>query len=1208
MDTHYEAIRELIRRARLRWRTLTLFRATIRGALAAAVVLLVAVLGVRWIHPAPLALFVIAAVACGVAIAAIIWAAAPLRIVPSDLRVARFIEERAPLLDDRLVSAVDVVNAKREGGSPAMAGPMLADAAARARAVDVDAVIPSRTLFRRGMQAAVAALVLAAVMFAGRTPGRQAYDAAALVLFPERVRLEIAPGNARVTAGTAVAIEASLAGNRAPVTPQIQVQAGEGDSWRQAAMTASPSGQFRWTLASVTAPFKYRVLAGPITSPTYSISVAHPPRVTRIDVDYTYPSSLGLKPRTEEDSGDIYAPAGTDVRVRIHTDRPTVTGRMTLANGTAQPMAAEAGNIWSASLKIVDDTSYRIALTDRDGLSNPGDTEYFIRTLADRPPEVHIVKPASDRAVNRLDEVDIEAQADDDYGIERLDLVYSVRGGAEKTVPFDIPGHAASVTGKRTLYLEDLDVQPGDFVSYYARARDLTRGKRSSEARSDIFFLEVKPFEQEFAMAQSQSMAGSGYNGSIDDLINAQKQVVVATWKIDRRSRSSKGAQSEQDIRAVARTQADLKSRVEQTSSSFRESTMRDPRRRPQRGRGGQQPDTPKAGQTMAEEDEMAAAADAMTRAVTSLDALKTGDALPPEMEALNHLLKAQADVKRRQVSRQQAGAGGPGNNNRNYDVSTLFDKELQRAQQTNYETPTSAEQRNDPKQDALDKIRELARRQDELLRRQEELQRGQLSEADLRRELEKLTREQTELRQKLEDLARQNAESQPANSQPSKSQPSKSQQANGSQNGQQSGQQSAEPSNGNGGGSGETASRMREISEEMRSAASDLRRQDSAQAKARGARALQKLRDLEKEMQAGRAPGADDQRRALGDMQLESRQLADAQRRVAGELAKAGAGEAGKDTLRKLAGEQEQLAARAKRLQDGLKQQAAGGSEKPRPTSARNAAGDAVRDLERQRVAERMQKAAEEMRGAASDGKPEGKTGDKKTAGDSGAAGASDRARQADAQQQVARALDQVADKLASAGGQKDADARKTSEQLARVQQLRDRMAAIGREMERAGRQNGTPGSQSSPQRTPGESGRSGEGRSGGGAPGGSDLARLREQYERQLKETQDLLDQMRREDPTVARGGAGFTFEGQGMTMSAPGTEAFKQDFAKWEEMRRQATTALDRAEAALSKKLQAQEAKDRLAAGVEDKAPPEYQKQVDSYFKALAAKKKQ
>ena len=118
----------------------------------------------------------------------------------------------------------------------------------------------------------------------------------------------------------------------------------------------------------------------------------------------------------------------------------------------------------------------------------------------------------------------------------------------------------------------------------------------------------------------------------------------------------------------------------------------------------------------------MTAAALAMGRAVASLDAVKTGDALPPEMEALTHLLKAQADVKKRQVARQAAAAGGAGNSNRNYDVSTLFDKELQRAQQTNYETPPSAEVKKDAQADALDAIRELARRQDELLKAQDDL------------------------------------------------------------------------------------------------------------------------------------------------------------------------------------------------------------------------------------------------------------------------------------------------------------------------------------------------------------------------------------------------------------------------------------------------------------------------------------------------------
>ena len=88
-------------------------------------------------------------------------------------------------------------------------------------------------------------------------------------------------------------------------------------------------------------------------------------------------------------------------------------------------------------------------------------------------------------------------------------------------------------------------------MSYYVRARDLARGKRPSEARSDIFFLEVKPFEQEFALAQSQgAMAGAGANG-IDDLVAAQKEIIVATWKLDRRAQAANGAKSEQDIRSV---------------------------------------------------------------------------------------------------------------------------------------------------------------------------------------------------------------------------------------------------------------------------------------------------------------------------------------------------------------------------------------------------------------------------------------------------------------------------------------------------------------------------------------------------------------------------------------------------------------------------------------------------------------------------------
>jgi hypothetical protein len=1218
------AIRELIDRVRRRWRALSAFRAAVRAALGAAIVIGVALAASSWTGGAPRVLAVLATITFIVAVGTVVRGLWPLRRVPADAQVARFIEEHAPALEDRLVSAVDVTRSRTKAS---LADLMLRDAAKRVRDLDPETIVAAESLRRAGFQAAASVLALLVILVSGRHIARQAIDAVWLTAFPSRLALEVTPGNAHIKAGAPLVIQARLAGNRAPIIAQVQIADGEG--WRGAEMVTDAPGDFRLGMDAVTAPFKYRVLAGTVTSPTYEVTVARPPRVTRIDVDYAYPEGLKLPPRTERDGGDIYAPAGTDVRLHVFTDRPAATGRMALGHGSSIAFAADKPTELTAALKVVDDNSYRVALADTDGLASEGETEYFIRTLEDRPPEVRVLKPASDRSVTRLEEVDIEAQAEDDYGVDRLDLVYSIRGGDERTVPLKIPRQATTVNGRHTLFLEELDIKPGDFISYYVRARDITRGTRPNEARSDIFFLEVKPFEQEFALAQSSSMAGAGASGNIDDLVAAQKDIVVATWKIDRRMQTAKGAKSEQDIRAVGKAESELKTRVEQTSSTFRESTMRDPRRRPgQRGRG--ESPSPRAGETLPEEDHMTAAAAAMGKAVTSLDGLKTAAALPSELEALDRLLKAQADVKRREVTRQQAGSGG-GQNRSNYDMSGLFDKELQRQQQTNYENKSTAEQRQDSNQSALDKIRDLAKRQDELLKRQAELarKRESLSEEELKRELDQLTRAQSELRQQAEDLARQmdrqnqGGQQSQQNAQNSRGgqQSSSNQQAQSGQQGQagqqgRSGQQaqSAEQqgqSTSQNGRADANSRRMRDASDQMRSAAGDLRRQDPAQASASAKRALEQLREIERQLQAG---GPDEQRRAVGELQLEARQLADSERQIASELGKLKPGEAGTDAARRLAGEQERLADRTRRLQDSLKQQA---GSRPAPSSsrapgrasesdnanARAAAGDAAQEMDRQRLADRMQQSAEAMRAAAERGRdaPRG-------AGAPGGA-ARDAQAQANAQDAMARELDKVADKLAASRGATDNESRKLSEQLARVQEQREKLDAASRELGRIGRQNGGSGSQSgsSPTKSPGQSGRAGEGQQGGGGGTGTDLARLRDEYMRRLQETRDLLGQLQRDDQSFSQGGPGFTFEGRGMTMSAPGTEAFKQDFAKWEDLKRQATQALDHAESTLSKKLQAKQARDRLAAGVDDNAPPAYKKQVDSYFKAIAGKQK-
>ena len=103
------------------------------------------------------------------------------------------------------------------------------------------------------------------------------------------------------------------------------------------------------------------------------------------------------------------------------------------------------GDLWSSPT-----TAYRVRLRDADGLENGDDPEYFVRrsTIA-RPMSASSGRPAT--SVTPLEEVTIEARADDDHGLERLELVVGVRGGGEKAVPIGSGGGSRSPAGTRSI-------------------------------------------------------------------------------------------------------------------------------------------------------------------------------------------------------------------------------------------------------------------------------------------------------------------------------------------------------------------------------------------------------------------------------------------------------------------------------------------------------------------------------------------------------------------------------------------------------------------------------------------------------------------------------------------------------------------------------------------------------------------------------------
>ncbi|HUU34041.1 MAG TPA: hypothetical protein VMW48_08240, partial [Vicinamibacterales bacterium] len=725
------------RRSALAWR-----RGWTTGAVAAAVTLAGARTVLTFGTPTGLPFVLIVALGTVVAMVALTVALRAARVSSTEGQLARLVEERCGGLDDVVVTALDY--AGRPGHSPVMAD-RLASSALRAVPGDgVERIVAGADLVNAGRTAlaAAAALLLAVVFFIG--PMTDAARVAAAYVVPSRFQLSVLPGDVRVRAGGSVTIVARVRGGAAALTPDVL--AGDGPDAPAIAMTAGEDGAFTVTLPEVSASFRYRVRAGALRSADYTVTVVQPATVERIDLDYAYPPALKLDPRREDDGGDIYAPAGTTVRLTVTADRPVKASALVLADGTRVPLGV-AGSVASGGLTVSADGSYRVALIDDDGVETADDTEYFIRTLLDRPPDVRVVRPGGDRQVTPLEEVLIEARADDDFGVRSFDLVLQKAGEAEVVVPFPGPRDGLTVNGRHLLYLEDLEVAPGDFVTYYVRASDVGRGKPSSESRSDIFFLEVKAFNDEFVAAQSQAMAPGAQAQGVQDLAEAQKEVVVATWKLDSRGRRASRIGSATDIKALAAAQRALEQRAAKEAGSQLQGSGGPPRRRRGPARVNEVSDDP-----------MGLAIEAMRRAATALEKLQPAAALPHEMEALNQLLRAESDVQRRQVTRQQAGGGGGGRNTP--DLSSLFDQELRKQQQTNYETPASSETRQDEHQadDPLAKLRELARRQEALSREQQDLARNQdaLEPDALKRRLERLTRDQEELRRKLEQLARE--------------------------------------------------------------------------------------------------------------------------------------------------------------------------------------------------------------------------------------------------------------------------------------------------------------------------------------------------------------------------------------------------------------------------------------------------------------------
>jgi hypothetical protein len=543
---------------------------------------------------------------------------------------------------------------------------------------------------------------------------------------PPLYDIAVEPGNRTIRRKSDQAITARLLGfSTRDVT--LHAKYGGATKWEQASMQPERNGNgYHFVFAGLSEPVEYYVAAGARQSKHFKLDVRDLPGVKRVRVTVHYPSRLGLKDVVEDPGGDVRAVEGSQAEIKVLTDRPLEHGALVLDNRSKIELRQADGNWLSAELRVQKDGSYHVAAFDGNEAVRISD-DYFIEAKKDEPPSLRIARPGRDPHVSPIEEVPVTVEAADDFGVQALDLHYSVNGGAEEVVPLLKRKGAKEAKGETTLYLENFKLVPGDLISFYATARDA-----SKTSRSDIVFAQAEPFDYKFRQLQQMGSEG-GMGGEESKISERQKEVIAATWN-ELKDGPKERTKAAEDARFLAELEGKLGQQAKALADRMRSRELV--------GTSSEFEGFSRA---------MDQASDEMNKAAGELKPDKWSNALPPEQKALQSLLRAEATFRDIQVAFGQRGRG-MGNNGAGRDLERLFDLELDTTK-NQYETGESASSAS-AQQKALD---EALQRLNMLARRQQELgaQRQQQQAFQQRWEQEQLRREAEQLRQQMEQLAR---------------------------------------------------------------------------------------------------------------------------------------------------------------------------------------------------------------------------------------------------------------------------------------------------------------------------------------------------------------------------------------------------------------------------------------------------------------------
>lgn len=688
---------------------------------------------------------------------------------PSVLETARAIEQHYPHLDARLVTALEVTPDLATGRIGLLSEMVVLETLAHAHVDEWPTLIPGWKIWS-SRAGTILEMILLGGLFAFALRPQPVTGAAGLASAggstataeEPLIDVKVEPGDVEIERGTNLLVLARFP-EPLPNHVAVLVNSANIPEWTLPAEKSLDDPVFGAHILNVTQDLTYTVQFDGRSTKPFKATVFDYPALVRSDLLVQSPEYTGQTEKLIENAFEATMVEGAKVTVKCRVNKSLKSAELVSRSGERVPLTVDANDPTRFAVTLSPEKSqrYRLELTDDRDRKNRDPDDYRIEVVPNRPPKFELAFPGKDVRVSPLEELAIEGKVVDEYGLDEVGIVLQPAGQNPISIPLGKGVRGGTSFAAKTLQaMEELSVEPDDLVSFFLYAIDRDRNGQPRRTTSDLYFAEVRPFDESFRQMDNPGGAGgqkapqgaSGHSGAqgnqIEKVIQQQKQIVTATWNQQRTERTEWTPGDAEKVSTIAESQKVTRNQLIELIPHLT----------------GQVPQS------------IAATAvvrmDAAEKELLQANEQKSSDSLQKAVvsaqTAYQSLLKLRA--KDHRVMQGQQAGGGSGQSaspsEQQMEQLELSDKQNRyEQQQSASDSSASSAQQEDLA--VLDRLKELARRQNDLNDKLKELEAAlRLAETEsqreeIQRQLKRLRDDQQQLLHDTDELRNKLAQSQ---------------------------------------------------------------------------------------------------------------------------------------------------------------------------------------------------------------------------------------------------------------------------------------------------------------------------------------------------------------------------------------------------------------------------------------------------------------